>query len=261
MALRTFVACIVGLCLAASPAQAEVMLGSPTFLPVPYAEGFGEVSPEVVYNGGVPSGLIKAIEWSGWGERTASGAGRKPIYRPNGGYYAAAARVRLKATSPGACPAEAGEFYRLLLVRVPLWPDGPLGPWQSWSGNDSLCGGGLKVHWESPGGGGYCGYTGEYGAGGEAKSIMASRIDCPAARRIVKRSQSEVSPAPSFGPRRFCGRRGCRVRIHGFRCRFHPIRLDDYADSEGAPLSEPLQRVSCKRGRAGIIWWYTHYFD
>lgn len=254
------IASVCCLCLAPPAASAEVRLGSAAFNPSPYAEGFGEVRPTAVYNGGVPSGLIKRIHWRGWGGKTAIGTGRNAIYKPVGGYFPMPARIRLKATNLGTCPGE-GRAYRRLLVRIPLWPRGALGPWQAWNGSKSLCGDGSSDRWKSPRDGGYCGYTGEYGEAGEVKTIMAAWISCRAARKVAKRSKREVSPGPSSGPRRRCGRTGCRVRIRGFRCRFQPIRRGDYSDGEGAALSEPYQRVSCKRGRQTILWWYGHYFD
>lgn len=258
-----FAGLVVALTLGVPPAlaNADVYLGSAAFNPSPYAKGFGWVEPPIVYNGGVPSGLIKRISWEGWGESEANGTGYEPIYKPVGGYFPSSARIKLKASNLGTCPDVPGPAYRRLLVRVPLWPGGPLGPWQAWNGNRSLCGDGAPDNWQPPGGGGYCGYTGEFDYPGEAKNILASRVGCAMARRVAQRSKGKVSPSPAAGPRRMCGRRGCRVRILGFRCRFSPIHLGDYSDSEGAPLSEPYQRVSCKRGQAGILWWYQHFFD
>lgn len=246
---------ILAICLLApAAARAEVTLGSAA-ISSPYGEGFGVVAPSRVYNGGVPSGLVSGIEWSGWGGAVAFGSGRNPIYKPIGGYYPQRAEVRLKATSLGACPDQPAA-YRKLLVRLPLWPDGPLGSWQSWTGNSSLCGDGEQIPWKPPGGGGYCGYTGEFEVPGEAKSIMGVRVDCRTARRVAAQSNEEVATSPLVGKRRYCGRRGCRVKMQGFRCRFHRAREVDFSDSEGEQLSLPFQRVACKRGRASIIFWY-----
>ena len=69
-----------------SPAAAQEapVLGSPDY--VTNGEGFGSVAPKAVYNGGVPSGLVSGIRWTGWGEPTARGEGKGSIYRPQGGY-------------------------------------------------------------------------------------------------------------------------------------------------------------------------------
>jgi len=240
---------------APAAARADVTLGSAAFSPG-YGQGFGAVAPETVYNGGVPSGLVSGIEWSGWGEGLATGVGLNPLYKPIGGYYPARARIRLAATALGACPDQPNA-YRKLLVRLPLWPEGPLGPWQSWSGDSSLCGDGVQIPWEPPGGGGYCGYTGEFEAPGEAKSIMAFRVDCRTARRVAAHAKDQVAISPLAGKRRHCGRRGCRVRMGGFRCRFHGARRVDFSDGEGKQMSLPFLRVACKRGRASIIFWYA----
>lgn len=259
MRTRTLRAGLLSLlaCFALAPAAAaEVRLGSTNFWEGEYDEGFGEERPVKIFNGGVPSGAVRGIEWVGWGEPVARGVGYNPIYRPVGGYFPPA-RVPLKATSLGACPGEPGSAYRDLLVRIPLWPRGPLGPWFAWNGDKSLCGDGAPNLWVPPPGG-YCGYTGEFEEPGQVKTIMASGIGCPTARRVAKHSRGEVSPSAYYGPRRNCGRSGCRVRIGGFRCRFYRLHRDDYIDSEG--YADPaLQRVACKRGRASILWWYARW--
>jgi hypothetical protein len=43
--------------------------------------------PRKIYNGGVPSGLVKRIHWKTWGSATSLGKGRGYQYKPEGGYY------------------------------------------------------------------------------------------------------------------------------------------------------------------------------
>lgn len=238
-------------------AAAEVRLGSANFWEGEYDEGFGEERPARIYNGGVPSGLILNVVWKSWGGPVALGTAEKPIYKPGGGYFRQGARVRLKARGLGTCPGEPGSAYHDLLIRTPLWPGGPAGPWLAWNGNKSLCGDGSPSDWVEPPGG-YCGYTGEYGEPGEVATIMASKVGCPIARAVAKRSEREVSPSRYYGPRRYCGRKGCRVRLRGFRCRFHRLHPTDYTDGEGGTYPA-YQRVACKRGQASVIYWYLRW--
>jgi hypothetical protein len=102
-----------------------------------YGEGWGTVRPHTIYNGGVPSGLIRNVHWSSWGGEVARGRGRHAIYKPHGGYYRHAVVARLKAVRIGSC--ERRNAYLKLLVREPRRPGGPLGPWYSWSGPQTIC--------------------------------------------------------------------------------------------------------------------------
>lgn len=102
-----------------------------------YGEGWGTQRPHTVYNGGVPSGLISNVHWSSWGGPVAHGRGRHPIYKPRGGYYRHAVVAQLKATRIGPC--EGRDAYLKLLIREPRRPGGPLGPWHSWSGPQTIC--------------------------------------------------------------------------------------------------------------------------
>ena len=102
-----------------------------------YGEGWGAVRPHTIYNGGVPSGLIQNVHWSSWGGAEARGRGRHPIYKPRGGYYRHPVVARLKATRIGTC--EGRDAYLKLLIREPRRPGGPLGPWHSWSGPQTIC--------------------------------------------------------------------------------------------------------------------------
>lgn len=102
-----------------------------------YGEGWGTERPHTIYNGGVPSGLIRNVHWSSWGGSVARGRGRHPIYKPRGGYYRHAVVAQLKATLIGSC--EGRDAYLKLLIREPRRPGGPLGPWRSWSGPQTIC--------------------------------------------------------------------------------------------------------------------------
>src|SRR4051812_6549998 len=118
-------------------AAATVLLGSPAY--AMNGTGFGTEHPGVIFNGGVPSGRVSGIVWTGWGGPVAHGRGRNPIYRPQGGYFAAEARIRLRAEGIGTCPDGPGPAYTQLRIRVPNWPGGPLGPWVPWGGSKTIC--------------------------------------------------------------------------------------------------------------------------
>ncbi|HEU4737688.1 MAG TPA: hypothetical protein VFS54_01260 [Solirubrobacterales bacterium] len=102
-----------------------------------YGEGWGVARPHTIYNGGVPSGLISKVHWSSWGGAEARGRGRHPIYKPRGGYYRHPVVAQLKVTRIGSC--EGRDAYLKLLIREPKRPGGPLGPWYSWSGPQTIC--------------------------------------------------------------------------------------------------------------------------
>ncbi|HEX7278301.1 MAG TPA: hypothetical protein VF255_01640 [Solirubrobacterales bacterium] len=102
-----------------------------------YGEGWGVERPDTIYNGGVPSGLISKVHWSSWGGAVARGRGRHPIYKPRGGYYRHPVVAQLKAIRIGTC--EGRDAYLKLLIREPRRPGGPLGPWYSWSGPQTIC--------------------------------------------------------------------------------------------------------------------------
>ena len=139
--------------------------------------GWGEVAPETVFNGGSPGGLLSDITWSNWGADTASGFGLKPIYKPNGGYYAKPVRAEVRATRLATCPDSDRPAYTRLLVRYPKRPGGPIGDFSPWALN--LCDYDQKPD--------TCGDVGlasnsDYGA----FEITAWDVGCAAAKRLAK---------------------------------------------------------------------------
>ena len=50
-----------------------------------------------MFNGGDPSGEVAKLEWSHWGDATATGRGVTWLLRPEGGYYARPGRIVLRA--------------------------------------------------------------------------------------------------------------------------------------------------------------------
>jgi hypothetical protein len=61
------------------------------------------------------------------------------VFRPEGGYYAKLATVKLRAYDLGRCPGSQRRAYRRLKFRAPKVPGGKLGPWLSWSGTKTIC--------------------------------------------------------------------------------------------------------------------------
>jgi hypothetical protein len=131
------VICALGAILAGSAgAAANPVLGAKAFA-APYGKGFGTAEPAEIFNGGDPSGSVRNIKWSGWGNPSAIGHGLNPIFKPHGGYYRKPARIELRATALGKCGKRAA--YTKLEVRIPKKPGGKLGKWFSWSGAKTLC--------------------------------------------------------------------------------------------------------------------------
>jgi len=113
-------------------------LGSEKFA-APFGAGFGEITPEVVSNGGVPSGTMEEISWRLWGQRVAFGRGLGHQYKPRGGYYRRPVQVRLRAEKLGSCPGMNIPAYTRLRVKFQKKPGGGWGDWFLWSGARSLC--------------------------------------------------------------------------------------------------------------------------
>jgi hypothetical protein len=138
-------ACLVLSAVSASPAAAgsaplageQIVLGGVVY-GAPYGEGWGKARPHLLSNGGASaSGVIRRIRWSSWGGAEARGRGRYALYKPRGGYYRHAVVIQLRAKQVGEC--EGRTAYLRLLVRTPRRPGGPLGPWRSWAGPQTIC--------------------------------------------------------------------------------------------------------------------------
>src|ERR1700761_6026074 len=66
--------------------EAVPVLGSKNFAEI-YGAGFGHAEPEVIFNGGDPSGEVSEIHWKSWGGVNAIGWGRNPVFKPGGGAH------------------------------------------------------------------------------------------------------------------------------------------------------------------------------
>jgi hypothetical protein len=146
---RALIPIVVALCglvgAAAAQAGAEPTPGEPEPVPVLgsknfaeiYGAGFGHAEPEVIFNGGDPSGEVSEIHWRSWGGLNAIGWGRNAIFKPGGGYYRKAVAVELRATKLGTCGTALA--YTRLEIRAPKKPGGKLGKWRLWSGAKTIC--------------------------------------------------------------------------------------------------------------------------
>jgi hypothetical protein len=124
--------------MAATPAVDTPVLGSKEFA-APSGSGWGTYKPAEIYNGGDPSGMVKDIVWSHWGDATATGIGKTWIFKSSGGYYPGMVTAELRTTNLGHCTAKGPLAYRHLDARVPSKPGGKLGAWFVWSGAKTLC--------------------------------------------------------------------------------------------------------------------------
>lgn len=118
------------------PVTEAPVLGSKQFSE-PYGAGFGHPEPEVIFNGGDPSGEVSEIHWRSWGGQVAIGYGREPLFRPQGGYYRKLGRVELRANILGKCTGK--HAYTRLEIRAPKRPGAKLGRWVLWSGAKTIC--------------------------------------------------------------------------------------------------------------------------
>lgn len=95
--------------------SAVPVLGQPagTFT---HGQGFGDVRPTTVFNGGDPTGLVTGITWSSWGSSTATGQGTSDYVGP-GQYVATGTQetVTIVAFDLGTCDGklmyQAVEWY------------------------------------------------------------------------------------------------------------------------------------------------------
>ena len=138
IAVALVLALLLSAAAGAEASESTVVLGARAYAG-PQGVGWGTAHPSEIFNGGDASGLVRHIHWASWGGAEATGRGLNAIFKPAGGYYRRPATIKLRATEKGRCSSHGPVAYRRLLVRVPSRPDGPLGPWVSWSGSKTLC--------------------------------------------------------------------------------------------------------------------------
>jgi hypothetical protein len=106
-----------------------------------YGSGWGDVRPTRIYNGGVPSGQVRHIDWQRWGADRALGSGMTYTYTPRGGYYRQPVRIILRAQGLGHCPGSARPAYTQLFARTQSEPGGAIDTrWHGWGPRDgNIC--------------------------------------------------------------------------------------------------------------------------
>lgn len=126
-----------GACQSSTP---PLLLGPANQFAGPYGEGWGEVAPAVISNGGAAaSGTVSQIHWTSWGEKTATGQGLHPEYTPHGGYYPKPLVMELRASDVRRCTPGGRLVYTRFTVREQVQPGGPMGKWFAWAPN--MCAG------------------------------------------------------------------------------------------------------------------------
>jgi hypothetical protein len=195
--------------------------------PGPNGEGFGTAHPSFIYNGGDASGSIDDVHWSTWGGTVAHGRGRHPIFRPGGGYYRHPVVALLKATDLGRCEGRAA--YLRLLIKEPRHPGGPLGPWRSWAGPQTICEPYGSSFGRAPlalerARGYYAGCGSPFGGA----SIIEHGTNCPQARAVMQKvyvKSQEVAPVDGV------------LHARGWSCTLNPAEH---------------RAITCRRGSAVI---------
>jgi hypothetical protein len=219
---RTLVFSLLVAAFAAAPAAAQEPVLGAADLYGEFGSGWGSAHPELLDNGGVPSGRMIDIAWEGWGDATSLGRGKSWQYRRGGGYFRRPVGVQLRATRLGECAAGVPAYTRLL-VRKRKRPGGAWEDWYPWSldmcdaeAEPARCG---RIAFER---------NSDYGV----SRITAWDTTCGVARGVARASRS-VRVKPRFA--RY------RVRLRGFVC-------------NGYSLGEGLPRIffSCVRETAVV---------
>jgi hypothetical protein len=125
--------------IAAAGTPSQPVLGSTSFSAVPDAIGWGSYRPIEIFNGGDPSGMIRSIVWTDWGEQQSYGYGLGNVFRPLGRGYFKPLRVELRASDLGRCRPGGPLTYRHLDVREPTRPGSSFAAWFVWSDAKTLC--------------------------------------------------------------------------------------------------------------------------
>jgi Low-density lipoprotein receptor repeat class B len=119
-----------------------ILFGTRDYMSGAYAQGWGEVAPPVISNGGASaSGTISQIHWSSWGGKVAVGRGLNPAFKPQGGYYRKPVVIELRASVPMRCKPGGRLVYTRFTVREQVRPGGPMGKWFGWGpeGGRNMC--------------------------------------------------------------------------------------------------------------------------
>lgn len=125
----------------AHPPKPPILFGPIDYKAGPYGEGWGEVAPAVISNGGASaSGSIYGIHWRSWGGRVATARGRHPEFKPHGGYYRRPLVMKLRASRLRRCKRGGRRVYTRFTVSEQKKPGSRrFGKWSAWDAN--MCNG------------------------------------------------------------------------------------------------------------------------
>lgn len=107
-------AAVLGIGAATAAATGSPVLAGPW---APGQKGYGHAKPHTIFNGGDPTGLVRAIHWTSWGGKRATGTGTAEWVGPNqsvaAGKFEPGARVVLfqLGTCHGRAAYDAIEWY------------------------------------------------------------------------------------------------------------------------------------------------------
>ncbi|HEY5431654.1 MAG TPA: hypothetical protein VIK04_21260 [Solirubrobacteraceae bacterium] len=165
----------------------------------PSQEGYGQVEPRTIFNGGDPTGLVTHVHWTHWGQPRAMGSGIGDWVWP--GLSVAGGSTPVRATvvafDLGSCAGRPA--YRKIAWYFPSRG-------QTFDARQfiNICTGRYSTYQPRYA---RCGSASLIAPSGDASQIRATGVSCATARSIVG-----GTPAVSYA------RRGGRFRAHSLYC-------------------------------------------
>jgi hypothetical protein len=169
-----------------------------------YGKGWGKPHPKTIFNGGVPSGLVQRLKWTGWGTAEADARGKTATYKPEGGYYSKLVKIKLRALGLASCPQHPSRpAYTRLLAQVQTKPGGKYGDWFPWALD--LC--------DYDATAATCDSV-DFGDGGSASSVTQWDTDCATASSVAQATATTTlgTPTGPYDPINY------RLETAGFVC-------------------------------------------
>ena len=193
----------------------------------PNQSGYGEIKPSRIFNGGDPTGLIRHVRWTRWGQKRAVGSGIAYWVWPGLGVAdgTIASRAVVVAYDLGRCHGKPA--YLRIAWFFPKYGESfdPRDSMNICTGQDSSS----QRHYDT------CGAVALRSPPGHASHIDAAGVTCAKARKLIAGSASA----------RYL-HRGGRFRVDGLYC-----------GSEGDRAVGPPALFECARGRVDIVYHVT----